>query len=241
VLARRYLGRVSAWPAIAVLNDRPPEAPLTVGLRVRMPVVLSRELRPGDTLASLAQRYYGDAARSGLVREFNDIEDPRRLAIGQVLQLPLLAPALKDRAGEEEPVAVEARALPSDVPTGEPPASEAIEPEAPGTEETVEAVSPALFTEELAEAYRIFASGDYAQVRERLEEVRPRIVAEGAVEERVTLWRLLAFVYVAFDLEEQACDCFRSLTRIAPENEFDPDLVSPKIRKRLRACPQTKG
>ena len=47
VLARRYLGSVSAWPAIAVLNDRPPEAPLTVGLRVRMPVVLSRGQQVG--------------------------------------------------------------------------------------------------------------------------------------------------------------------------------------------------
>jgi len=227
-LADRYLGRTSAWPAIPVLNDRAPEAPLRPGQRVRLPVLLRYELRRGDTLALLGQRFYADPARGRLIQEINGIEDARRLSVGQVLELPLLAPALHRPPAE-----------PADVPA--PAAAARPEPEPPQVpEEPVETTEPAVaetrFTTELDRARRAFDNGEFASARQQLEGLRAQVTAEGGTADRVTLWRLLGFVYVAFDLEEPACESFHQLATLDAEPTLDPDLVSPKIRERLEAC-----
>jgi nucleoid-associated protein YgaU len=230
VLADRHLGRIAAWPAIPELNDRPPEAPLRLGERIRIPVLLRYDLQRGDTLAVLAQRFYGDPERSDLIQEFNAIDDPRRLSVGQTLELPLIAPALHEREGTATAGA-----------RSKPPAA-AVKP-APAPVEVEEAEATAVaplprarFTKELESARQAFSGGDFDAARDRLEGLRSRVTAEGNVEDQVSLWRLLGFVYVAFDLDEQACESFRELGNLDTELGLDPDLVSPKIRERLGAC-----
>ena len=87
-LAKRYLGRADAYPALAMLNGAPPEAPLQLGREVIVPVALPYRLKPGDTLATLAERAYGDVGLRNALQEFNQIVDPRRLAVGQELLIP---------------------------------------------------------------------------------------------------------------------------------------------------------
>lgn len=43
---------------------------------------------PGDTLSAIAQRFYGDAGLFGFLAAANDIDDPNRITVGQVLVLP---------------------------------------------------------------------------------------------------------------------------------------------------------
>jgi hypothetical protein len=92
------------------------------------------------------------------------------------------------------------------------------------------------FTRELRHAERQFRLGHFAEAREQLEGLRSRITAEGAADEQAEYWRLLTFVYVAFDLEEDACTAYGSLRRIAADAPLDPDLVSPKIRRVVNGC-----
>jgi nucleoid-associated protein YgaU len=47
-------------------------------------------VRQGDTLASIARRYYGRAADWRRIADGNGIEDPRRLLPGTVLAVPTL-------------------------------------------------------------------------------------------------------------------------------------------------------
>src|SRR5262249_14457218 len=45
-------------------------------------------VRQGDTLQSLAQRYYGDRSRSEVIWETNQLPPNPRLAVGTVLKIP---------------------------------------------------------------------------------------------------------------------------------------------------------
>lgn len=102
-LARRYLGRADGWPAVAMLNGLSPEQPLRVGQRLVFPVVRPHALRSGETLAVLAQRFYGDSERSVVLRRFNVIEDPRRLSVGQIVEVPLVVFRAASRPATPDP------------------------------------------------------------------------------------------------------------------------------------------
>lgn len=45
-------------------------------------------VQPGETLRSIATRYYSDPAKSDVVAAFNDIADPNRLRVARVLRIP---------------------------------------------------------------------------------------------------------------------------------------------------------
>jgi LysM repeat protein len=252
-LARRYAGRVSAYPAIAALNGLPPDRPLRVGARIVMPVVLTHELAGGETLARLAERYYGDVDRAAVLESFNGIEDPRKLSVGQAVQIPLVSLVLREditagppsprrdtsappaaTAGPSSPAAVaeQAPAAPQPPPEGASMVGEATPP--PPSEPSAD--PGPRFEAQLAAARSAFRSGDYEGARRSLEELRDRIRSEGSDEDRKELWRQLAFVYVAFDLERETCDAYRSWKALDDAPILDPDLVSPKIRAALSRC-----
>ena len=48
----------------------------------------SYTVRPGDTLASIAERYYGDRARGEVIWETNNLPPGKPLAVGAVLRIP---------------------------------------------------------------------------------------------------------------------------------------------------------
>jgi LysM repeat protein len=236
-LAQRYLGRSSAWAAIAELNDLSPTAPLRVGAALVMPVVLRHGLVRGDTLAVLAERHYGDPSRGGLLQSFNRIDDPRELAVGRTIEIPLITlrlaqpPAPAEPVAETEPVA-KTKAAPAGESIAKNVAGEAADPAPTATP----APTPAWFDRGFAEAERAYTAGDFDLARTRIAALADRIGSIPAHADRARLWRLTAFVYVAFDRDDDACAAFRSLRSVESPVEFDPKLVSPKIRETFAAC-----
>jgi LysM repeat protein len=220
VLAQRFVGDPSAWTAIAELNDRSPTDPLRVGDTLVMPVVLRHALARGESLAVLAERYYGDASRGRLLQSFNRIDDPRELAVGRTVEIPLItlrlaAPAKVGGAPASKPVAVDVVA-PAPVET--PPST------------------PVWFDDGFGEAERAYSAGEFDVALERITALTGRVEALSLPADRSRLWRLTAFVHVAFDRNEDACAAFRSLQAVESPVDLDPDLVSPKIREALAAC-----
>jgi LysM repeat protein len=203
-LARQYLGRASAYPTIAVLNGLEPERPLQVGQRIAMPVVVAHELARGETLAKLADRFYGDVRMGRLLAGFNAIDDPRRLSVGTKIDVPLVSLLL----------------------VAEPPS-----PEPPAPEEPREFEAP------IREARQAYERAEFDAASAALERIRGDVEARGSRSEQTELWRWLAFVNVALDRHAGACAAYDSLTLLDPAAaEFDPDLVSPKIRRLLGEC-----
>lgn len=256
-IAQRYLEAASRFRAIADLNGLDPSAPLRVGQRIAIPVAMPHPLRRGETLAGLAERYYGDARRGKLLEEFNRIEDPRRLPVGGTLHVPLVSlrlreeahrertgsspqiaraagprPAAPPRKGKPEPSVAPGSDPVDRKPDGGPARPEAATPDPPAAEPPAPREA---FAAEFGVAIAAFEAGDYEAARDLLESLRANVEAGAGDAERRRLLRLLAFVYVAFERAADACEAFGA----AGGGELDPDLVSPKIRSTLAACPSS--
>jgi LysM repeat protein len=216
-VAQRYLDRPAAYTEIAALNGIDPDRPLRVGQRITIPVILTHELKPGESLGALARRFYGGPDLIPVLQSFNGIDDPRRLSVGQTIQIPLLA----FRTAKEQ----------ATLPTPEPAVAAARPPE------PIPEPEPApRFTPQIRVAADAFANDDYVGARDLLERLRERVSTRGIDEDKAELLRLLALVYIAFDHPEKACAAHRSRTRLVGNTPLDPDLVSPKIREVFKRC-----
>jgi hypothetical protein len=220
-LAQRYLGRPSAWAATAELNGLSPNDPLQVGDTLVMPVVLRHGLVRGESLVALAERYYGDSSRGRLLQSFNRVDDPHELAVGRTVEIPLITLRLAEPPAAQEPEPVREAIVKKEIepaPAEEPPPT------------------PAWFGQGFAEAERAYAAGDFELAGERVATLVGRVESIPLPADRARLWRLSAFVHVAFDRKDEACTAFRSLRSVESPVELDPNLVSPKIREALAAC-----
>lgn len=214
VLAKRHLGRAGAAPVLAELNGHASGEPLRAGTRIVLPVVLHHTLTRGETLSVLAERYYGDPKKAAIVKEFSRIDDAKRLAVGTVLEIPLVAFVRPEPAPPAEKEKVEVAVAPPPPPP----------PDMPK------------FDGALAAAGQVFTDGEYDRARETLESLRESVARDGSVADRREWSRLMAFVYIALDRDRDACAAYRSSPPLAGPPNLDPDLVSPRIRTALTAC-----
>jgi LysM repeat protein len=220
LIAKRYLGKVSAFPALASLNGRSADAPLHPGDELRIPVIAVHRLNRGETLGSLAELFYDDPSLAEVLASFNGIEDPRRMSVGQRIEVPIVGLRIIGPSGEtlSQTSRESERALRS---AGSDP------------DESIES----RFTAELEVAATAYTAGEYADSRKLLETIRAEVDRDGTTAEQRDLHQLLTFLYVAFELADESCAAYRSLSdRSEGEVVWDPDLVSPKIREWTSRC-----
>lgn len=99
-IAEKLLGDMSRWREIAKANGIIDPEKLRVGQELKVPGwkgeggdkggsgAAVHQVRPGDTLSSIAERYLGAASKWKVVAEANGIADPRALKVGAVLKIP---------------------------------------------------------------------------------------------------------------------------------------------------------
>ena len=242
-LAKKHLGRATAAPTLAELNGYATDQPLPVGARIVVPVVLKHTLARGESLSTLAQRFYGDSGKAGTLQAFSGIEDAKRLAVGTPLDIPLIAFVRAEKTASvddaKKPIAV-ATPAPAPAPAKR---AETAKPTAVPAPPVVVAPSPPPATEApprfvgpLDAAGRSFASGEYDRAREILESLRDLVASEGTEADRRNWGRLLAFVYIALDRDTDACAVYQASLPASGPTALDPDLVSPRIRDVLLKC-----
>jgi nucleoid-associated protein YgaU len=119
-------------------------------------------VRAGDTLRSIAQRYYGDASRFEVIWETNQLPPNPRLAAGTTLKIPEIpgVPFVHPEARREPPREAVAR-----LPEATPPAPGRVEPRIEPKEEPPE-VDPLL-----QEAREAFERKDYGEALSDLDKL----------------------------------------------------------------------
>jgi N-acetylmuramoyl-L-alanine amidase len=96
---------VAPTPPVPSVPTAPPTIP-TPGIRTYV-------IKAGDTLGAIAREMYGSAAKYTIIAEANNISDPRRIWVGQVLTIPPLPGAVETVAPTPTPTPVVASPPPT--------------------------------------------------------------------------------------------------------------------------------
>jgi tetratricopeptide (TPR) repeat protein len=198
---------------------------------------LSHTVRAGDTLSSLAQRYYGDRSRSEVIWETNQLPPNPRLAPGTTLKIPEIpgVPFVHPEARKPPPVVA---AVPTpDVPRPGPspaPAPAAVGP-APKEEYTPE-VNPLL-----AEAREALERSDYPDA---LGTVDKYLAGKPGDREGLTLKKQALYGQAKGQIQArqypESIQSLTLLTRLQPDYDDAPALLK-QARTRLVEQHYTQG
>jgi hypothetical protein len=231
-----------------------PGGSLVPGREIRIPVLLPHGLLEGESLATLSRRLTGGPEKAQALAALNRIEEPRRLAVGHVVRVPILGtppvgasstapgdglsestvePPAQQPEVSLEPVALEAEAFPLPEAQSSPPATPLAPPPMTQPEKAEESTGFALELRHAAGEYR---AGEFERAREILESLRPVILAEGSPTEQRALLQQLTEVYAAFEDAEALCVSYRALLALDPYFAWDSDLTSPKIIRLTDGC-----
>jgi tetratricopeptide (TPR) repeat protein len=198
---------------------------------------VSHTVRAGDTLASLAQRYYGDRSRSEVIWETNQLPPNPRLAPGTTLKIPEIpgVPFVHPEA-RRPPPAVAAIPTP-DVPRPGPAPAPGPAPVTPGPkEEYTSEVNP-----QLAEAREALERSDYADA---LGTVDKYLTSKPGDREGLTLKKQALYGQAKTQMEaRQYPESIQSLTllsRLQPDYE-DTSALLKQARTRLIEQHYTQG
>ena len=89
LIAKRYLRDAKKSRGLAAVNEIKDPRALVPGMAIVVPVEVPYTVRKGDTLATIAQTYYGNIDALNLIALYNDITDPAGLKAGARLTLPI--------------------------------------------------------------------------------------------------------------------------------------------------------
>ena len=198
---------------------------------------ISHTVRAGDTLSSLAQRYYGDRSRSEVIWETNQLPPNPRLAPGTTLKIPEIpgVPFVHPEARKPPPAVA---ALPTpDVPRPGPAPGPTPAPVGPAPkEEYTPEVNPLL-----AEAREALERSDYADA---LGTVDRYLTSKPGDREGLTLKKQALYGQAKSQMEArqypESIQNLTLLTRLQPDYE-DASALLKQARTRLVEQHYTQG
>jgi tetratricopeptide (TPR) repeat protein len=197
---------------------------------------ISHTVRAGDTLAGLAQRYYGDRSRSEVIWETNQLPPNPRLAPGTTLKIPEIpgVPFVHPEA-RRPPPAVAAIPTP-DVPRPGPAPAPGPAAVAPPKEEYTSEVNPLL-----AEAREALERSDYTDA---LGTVDKFLTSKPGDREGLTLKKQALYGQAKSQIEArrypESIQSLTLLTRLQPDYE-DASALLKQARTRLIEQHYTQG
>ena len=93
-IAERELGDSRRSWVLLELNGLKEPDRLLPGKTLRLPVRASHEVRRGETLAAIAERYYGSPGLAGRIARYNFLPEGAAPPVGSRLEIPFLPPAV---------------------------------------------------------------------------------------------------------------------------------------------------
>ena len=194
---------------------------------------ISYTVRAGDTLASIAQRYYGDRSRSEVIWETNQLPSNPRLVAGTTLKIPEIPGVPFARAEPRRDPLPPVAALP--------PAAGATPPPSPGTapsrsEAVREEAAPPEVNPLLADAREALERNEYSSALAGLDRLLASTPSdrEGQDLRKVALYR---YGKAQFD-QRQYDESYRTLTQLAKVQPGYEDSARLLQQARARAVDQ---
>jgi tetratricopeptide (TPR) repeat protein len=197
---------------------------------------VTHTVRAGDTLAALAQRYYGDRSRSEVIWETNQLPPNPRLAPGSTLKIPEIPGVPFVHAEARRPAPVVAAVPTPDMPRpGPTPGSGA-----PGSHAAKEEFAPEV-SPLLAETREALERRDYADA---LTTVDKYLSGKPGDREGLTLKKQALYGQAKSQMEtreyKESIQSLNQLARMQPDYEDTPALLR-QARTRLIEQHYTQG
>lgn len=89
-LALRFLGDRRRHRALASINHLNSPQALSIGSGIKIPFDLPHIVKKGESLAMIADRYYGDPKKFNLITSYNFLTDPRAIKPGTEILVPIV-------------------------------------------------------------------------------------------------------------------------------------------------------
>jgi phage tail protein X len=207
-LGTALLGAPERGAALAFANGGKPWLPPAEGAEILVPYNLHVIAEPGDSLTSLAKRYFGTEKRAWMLAEYNGQKDVG-LAPGQLVLLPISELALTEAGREAERAALESWSGLG----GERREQQAAAAEALPT--LLANVRAGRYLESVAQGVALLAGSALT------------------LPQRAAVQRQLLEAYAALGASGRAADACREWRLAAPQAKLDPRELSPKL---LAAC-----
>jgi hypothetical protein len=105
--AKKIWGNPKMYPVLAWANGIYNPAKVSAGTRLLIPVLVPYKLKAGESVSSVAGRFYGDPKQFDPILTASGIDDPSRLPAGASLKVPYIFPKpLKKAEPAPKPVPI---------------------------------------------------------------------------------------------------------------------------------------
>jgi LysM repeat protein len=89
-IARRFLGDHRRYQVLASVNHLNPSQSLSVGSNINIPIEIPHIVKRGESLAIIANQYYGDPDTFSLIASYNFITRPQAIKPGTEILIPII-------------------------------------------------------------------------------------------------------------------------------------------------------
>ncbi len=97
-IADRFLGDRRRYQVLASINGLDSPQALTIGSTIKVPFDIPYTVKKGESLATIAERYYGNPNQFDLIASYNFIADPRAIKPGTDLLIPIVDLEIKAKS-----------------------------------------------------------------------------------------------------------------------------------------------
>lgn len=213
LIAKRFLDNKDRYPVLMEINGIKDPKNISIDQIIKIPAKIPYTVKKGETLAIIAERFYGDIKKYTLIASYNFIADPKTLEPGQKLIIPISdLEIIEDKKPKEKKVVETKKDLTAKTPEKAPPKAEAVSAEGQKI---------------LKKGIDNYFKGSYdeaiSEINMAIEKGLPQ------KEDMLKAYRFLAYTHVARDEKDEAKKAFTKAMEIDPEMKLDPVYVSPKI------------
>lgn len=220
LIAKKYLDDKDRYKALMEINDIKDPKAVSTGQIIKIPAKIPYTVKKGETLAIIAEKFYGDIKRYTLIASYNFISDPKTLEPGQKLIIPIsdleIVEGKVKKTDEKKVVKAE--------PAKELPKENAVQKKEDIKKEPQTKDENQLILKKGIESY---FKGKYDEAVTEINSALEKGLKEK--EDKLKAHRFLAYTYVAKEEKDEAKREFKKALEIDPKMELDPVYVSPKI------------